>query len=587
MDTLNKVCLWIVIGIIALAGAHGLIDRYPVLRRIPVIRSVYGRQKRQHGEKAEKEAQDNGLSAGKKHWMILTLILYGMVVIRSIGFGSIPGGFNQDGAMGAVDALALATYGTDRFGNWLPAHFEAWGYGQMSVLLSYLTVPFIKLWGLNSVTARLPMLLASIAGAGALYGLVRDIFGRRAGLLALLCVAIAPWHFMQSRWALDCNMFPHMFILGLYFLNKGLSKGRYLYLSMVFFALCMYSYGVSFYMVPIFLLVSCILLLLWRKVNWKQVLLAVVVYFGLAWPIYGTMLINFMGWETVALPFTTMAYFPGSQRSGDIIFFSEQPLAQLLINAKVLWRQAFLQKPDLLWNAMDDFGTLYQCSMPLVLTGAGITVYHAIRGEKSRRISCALLLVYWATSIMTGLFINYVNINRINIIFYCHIAFAGIAVSTVIREWRQLAVGLAAVYGLLLILFLNQYFTEWAERMETRFFADFIDAVEYAGELEADYYYITPDSQSDGSWWVSQILTMYAMKMDAEYFQGKTNSFRGTEISYADRYHFSNASEWLIQDNADIVYVVRADRIGDYDPGRFARKQFGNYYVVVPWQFAW
>lgn len=566
MGIFNTICLWIVIGIMAAAGIHWLAGRY--------------------AGRADVRAAD--FEPSEKHLRLAALaVLYGLIAIRSIGFGSIPGGFNQDGAMGAVDALALAAYGTDRFGSWLPAHFQAWGYGQMSVLLSYLMVPFIKLWGLNSVTARLPMLLASIAGAGALYGLVRDIFGRRAGVLTLLCVAVAPWHFMQSRWALDCNMFPHMFILGLFFLSKGLSRGRYLYLSMVFFAMCMYSYGVSFYMVPVFLLVSCILLLLWRKVGWRQVLLAMAVYFGLSWPIYGTMLINFMGWETVSLPFTTMAYFPGSTRTSDIIFFTEQPMAQLLINARVLWRQVFLQRPDLIWNAMDDFGTLYQCSMPLVLAGAGITVYQAIRGEKSRRIPCALLLVYWAASLMTGLFINYVNINRINIIFYCHIAFAGIAVYTIIEEWRRLAAGLAAVYGLLLILFLGQYFTDWAEQMETRFFADFIDAVEYAGELEADYYYITPDSQSDGSWWVSQILTMYALKMDAEYFQGKTNAFRGAEISYADRYHFSNAAGDLIQDNVDIVYVVRADRIGDYDPGRFARRQFGNYYVVVPWLYAW
>lgn len=587
MDIFNTICLWVIIGIMAAAGIHWLIGRFPALRRIPVVRLASGWQSRLDMENVAEEEQDNGAAGRKGYFPAALLILYGLIAIRCIGFGSIPGGFNQDGAMGAVDALALANYGTDRYGNWLPAHFEAWGFGQMSVLLSYLTVPFIWLWGLNSVTARLPMLLASIAGAGALYGLVRDIFGRRAGMLALLCVAIAPWHFMQSRWALDCNMFPHMFILGLYFLNRGLAKGRYLYLSMVFFALCMYSYGVAFYMVPIFLLVSCILLLLWRKVSWKQALLAIVVYFGLAWPIYGTMLINFMGWETVALPFTTMAYFPGSIRSGDIIFFSEQPLAQLLINVRVLWRQVFLQKPDLLWNAIDDFGTLYKCSMPLVLAGAGMTVYHAIKGEKSRRIPCVLLLVYWMTSLMTGVFINYVNINRINIIFYCHIAFAAIAVYTIIEEWRRLAAGLAAVYGLLLVLFLGQYFTVWAEQMETRFFADFIDAVEYAGELEADYYYITPDSQYDGSWWVSQILTMYALKMDAEYFQGKTDVFRGAEISYTDRYHFSNASGYLIQDNVDIVYVVRADRIGDYDPGHFARKQFGNYYVVVPWQFAW
>lgn len=593
MNALNTICQWIVMGIMAVAAAHWLIGRYPAIgRRLGSWLSYVWRKnpavnvsdktgsRPAAGERADQGGAERGYRLG------VLLILYGLIAIRSIGFGTIPGGFNQDGAMGAVDALALATYGTDRFGNWLPAHFQAWGYGQMSVLLSYLTVPFIWLWGLNSVTARLPMLLASIAGAWALGGLVRDIFGRRCGLVALLCAAIAPWHFMQSRWALDCNMLPHMFILGLYFLNRGLQKSRYLYLSMVFFALCMYAYGVSFYMVPVFLLLSCAVLLLRRRVNWKQAALAATVYFGLSWPIYGTMLINFMGWETIKLPFTTMAYFPDSMRSGDIIFFSEQPFAQLLHNARALWRQVFLQKPDLLWNAMNDFGTLYLCTMPLVLAGAGITFYGAIRGDKRRRISCALLLVYWGTALMTGLFINNVNINRINIIFYCHIVFAGIGVHAIIREWKRLAAGLAAVYGLLLVLFLNQYFTDWADQIEKNFFADFLAAVEYAGELEADYYYITPDSQSDGSWWVSQILTMYAMKMDAKYFQGGTNVFRGAEIPYVDRYHFSNASGELIQDNANIVYVVREDRIGEYAPERFARRQFGNYYVVVPWWLA-
>lgn len=324
MDALNNICLWIIIGIVAAAAIHWTAVRYPALGRIfcdwlpPVLKKKHIKaMPDRQGKRTASQAgeQRNGMTSLKGYRLTVLLILYGLIAIRSIGFGSIPGGFNQDGAMGAVDALALATYGTDRFGNWLPAHFQAWGYGQMSVLLSYLTVPFIKLWGLNSVTARLPMLLASIAGAWALYGLVRDIFGRHAGLLTLLCVAIAPWHFMQSRWALDCNMFPHMFILGLFFLNKGLQKSRCLYLSMVFFALCMYAYGVSFYMVPVFLLISCVALLLGRRVSWQQAALAAAVYFGLAWPIYGTMLINFMGWETVTLPFTTMAYFPDSMRS--------------------------------------------------------------------------------------------------------------------------------------------------------------------------------------------------------------------------------------------------------------------------------
>ena len=104
----------------------------------------------------------------------LFLIIYGLIAIRVIGFPLIPGGLNQDGVMGAVDAKALAEYGTDRFGTFMPAHFEAWGYGQMSVLLSYLTVPFIKIFGLNKLAMRLPMLLASLAGAAGIYGVVKS-----------------------------------------------------------------------------------------------------------------------------------------------------------------------------------------------------------------------------------------------------------------------------------------------------------------------------------------------------------------------------------------------------------------------------
>ena len=69
--------------------------------------------------------------------------------------------------MGAVDAWALSKYGTDRYGTFLPVHFTGWRYSQMSVLLAYCMVPFIKLFGFNTVTVRLPMVLIS-SGAVAL-----------------------------------------------------------------------------------------------------------------------------------------------------------------------------------------------------------------------------------------------------------------------------------------------------------------------------------------------------------------------------------------------------------------------------------
>lgn len=82
-------------------------------------------------------------------FIIFCALLFVGFAIRVWQFGMIPDGMNQDGAMAAVDAKALADHGTDRYGMYMPVHFTAWGYGQMSVLLSYMMVPFIKVFGLK------------------------------------------------------------------------------------------------------------------------------------------------------------------------------------------------------------------------------------------------------------------------------------------------------------------------------------------------------------------------------------------------------------------------------------------------------
>ncbi len=518
---------------------------------------------------------------------IYVLLLYGILAVRFIGLGSIPGGFNQDGAMGAVDALALATYGTDRFGVHLPAHFEGWGYGQMSVLLSYLTVPFIQWFGLSEVTARIPMMIVSLLGMAAVYGITKEWFSPKSAWIALFFTAINPWHFMQSRWALDCNVFPHMFIIGCYFLAKGLSKHRNYYIAMIFYALCMYAYGVSFYMVPFFLLFTCILLLCCKKINWKQTGICLLVYFGLAFPIYGTMLINFMRWDTVKLPFVTMSYFENSVRAGDMLFFSEEPLKQLLANFRSLVNVVFLQKPDLIWNAIDDFGTVYRCSMPFVLLGVGICIYLAVKGkEKKTQIGSRILLIYWGCSIFTGLCINAVNVNRINIIFYSHIIFAAIAIYYLIRKWKVFAAVVLVIYMLQSTLFVNRYYTTWAEQMEEVFYKDFLDAVAFAGEQNCDTYYITPDTQYTGAYKVSEILTQFTLRMDAAYTQGKTDIFGTVENAYTNRFRYVNPTAEEIRTDTKTAYVIRTGELYRYDFHLFAVKYFGEYCVVMPGQFA-
>lgn len=515
---------------------------------------------------------------------ILFLIVYGLIAIRIIGFPQIPGGINQDGAMGAVDAKALAEYGTDRFGTFMPAHFEAWGYGQMSVLLSYLTVPFIKIFGLTKLAMRLPMLLASLAGAAAVYGTVKKLFGEKTAMTALLFIAVNPWHFMQSRWALDCNLFPHMFVIGLYFLISGFCRKRNLYLSMVFFGLCMYCYGVSFYMVPFFLLASCIFLLMQKRVAWKDVLICLLIYFGISWPIYGTMLINFMKWETVQLPFVTMQFFAGNVRSADILFFSEDIGGQLAGNLKSLFNVVFLQKDDWIWNSVNGFGTMYKCSLPFVILGAVSVLIGALKEkDDNKKAGCRILLCFWIFSLLTGVMINYVNVNRINIIFYIHIIFAAVGIYFVIRKWRITLYIVLEAYGILSVMFFNQYFTVWAENMETAFYADFVDALAYAKEYDCDYYSITPDTQYEGAWNVSEIITLFVFDVDAEYYQGTGGLEDNGYITYRDRFRYVNPPEDLYSAPENTVYVFRSGIQERFPRDRYSVTIFGDYAVAIPW----
>ena len=278
-------------------------------------------------------------SENKKLYIILLILVALLAVfIRTWRFGEIPGGMNQDGAMAAVDAKALGDYGTDRFGMRYPVHLTAWGYGQMSALMSYLMAPCIKLLGLSVLSARLPMLLVSLAAL-----IFAALFARQAGgmklqLIVFFLAAVNPWHILQSRWALDCNLFPH-FLLGGFSMLGAAASGRKkcLPVSMILFALSMYCYGISIYTVPLLLTASCILLLKRKLLTRRQALGAAAVYFLIAWPFLACMIINTFRLETIETPLFTIPFFPYSMRSSDILFFSEEPLRQLLSNARSLF----------------------------------------------------------------------------------------------------------------------------------------------------------------------------------------------------------------------------------------------------------
>ncbi len=522
-------------------------------------------------ERKDVAISDGMAMSGRTYIILLAITAIVAAAVRIFQLGSVPGGFNQDGAMAAVDAKALASYGTDRYGMRLPVHLTAWGYGQMSALLSYLLVPFIKLFGFSPLVLRMPQLLASIAGLVCLYLFIRDVFGKNMALVVLMFAAINPWHILQSRWILDCNLYPHFFVIGIYFLYKGLYKRLYLFLSMVFFGLCMYCYGISIYTMPVFLLMACIYLMLAKKINLADTLLCALIYLLIAGPFILVMMINFFQWDTIETPLFTLPYFPDSVRSNDILFFSGNIASQLVQNFKSLMNVTLLQVKDLPWNDIQGFGTMYLFSMPFTLLGI-IVLFKRHRKNPGAILAFFFLL----TGIACGLLTNGVNINRINIIYYPIIIFTGIGLYETVCWFSISKWCLLESYMLVFCMFTNVYFTSYAEEIRGHFHGEFGSALESVADADVDRYYITAYYDSMD---LTEILLLFYHQIDAEYFQGKKDT---GELPFKEKYIISNMQYINADPSENAAYVVSAEELGYFNTDLYNMRQFGNYYALTP-----
>lgn len=377
---------------------------------------------------------------------------------------------------------------------------------------------------------------------------------------------------MQSRWVLDCNLFPHFLMIGIYLLNRGINKKIYLMISMIFFGFSMYCYGISIYTVPVFLLGVCIYLIKIKKVTFKDSLFAFLIFMLVSWPFIFTMIINFLKIDTIKTPFFTIPFFENSVRSSDILFFSEKFLSQLLINLACLIRVIFFQIKDLPWNDIEGFGTMYKFSIPFIILG----VYLILKNHK-KSSGTKILFMFFLTGICCGITTNYVNVNRINIIFYSLIILLSLGVYCVINYLKNSKWIIIGAYTVIFIIFCCNYFTTYQESISKYFFKDFGDALISIKDSGAEKFYITADVQYEGSSDVSEILTMFYHEIDAKYYQGKILI---DNKSFKDKYVFSSIKELKINTLEDAIYVITENDLRYFDKENFSFSKYGSYYVV-------
>ena len=222
---------------------------------------------------------------------------------------------NIDEAMTVLNANSLAKSGTDILGEKLPIYFDTWLYGGQSPFATYLAAIMIKLFGYSLFVTRVPMFVFSMLGLIAFYKFLKEVIPENETLINIaFCLAcISPWHLYSSAFTLDCNFLPHIAMFGMYFLAKGINstKSKYFVFSMLFFGLGFYCYILSAIIIPVLLAVLFLILLIKKKVSFKNTIISVITIFIVAIPFILQGLVqfgiienlNFLGFSISKMPY--------------------------------------------------------------------------------------------------------------------------------------------------------------------------------------------------------------------------------------------------------------------------------------------
>lgn len=515
------------------------------------------------------------------YWLFVAGVVIIAVFVRTWQFGTIPYGFNQDEAMAALEGLTLSEYGTDHYGMSMPVYFTAWIYSQMNVLLSYVMIPFFKLFGASVLTARLPLLLFSFLSLYVVYRFSYKLFGKYVALAVLFVTAINPWQIMMSRWALEANLFPHLMLYGAYLLYLGLEKKKYFYMAMPVFGIAMYSYGISYYVVPLFLLILCIHLLRTKNINWKQTLICIGLYAIVAWPIFAMMAVNYFKLETIELPFLTVPFFEYGERMGDVLFFSEDIYNQFIQNFNYTVSQVIFQAEDLPWNSIPSIGPMYFISIPLFFLGLGLFIKEYRKKNAETRHGVFILLMMLTCAFISGLITNNVNLNRINTVFFPMIFMVAYALYYICKHFKTAIVPFLLMFALLFTNFNYEYFAgEHADELGFQFYYGFDDSLLYLKDLEYEKMYITCKTQGDQATFVSEIIAEFMLEIDNKYVRNETELAEG-ELKYSRKYQYQIQAGLIDIENPYIVYVAHASEMQYFDETYFNFYEVGNYCAVV------
>lgn len=190
----------------------------------------------------------------KKNFPKITfcLILLLAIISRFYLLGSLPSSLNCDEVSHAYNAYSLLKTGKDQWGvPWPIFNFRAYGDYPTTANL-YLTIPFIKIFGLNAFSVRLPHAILGTVFVVLMYFFCQNQFSNYfISFTSMFLAAISPWLVFPSRAVFQSNLSQTFLLAGIYFFYLSLKSPKQIFFSSLFFSLALFSYHNTRIIIPL------------------------------------------------------------------------------------------------------------------------------------------------------------------------------------------------------------------------------------------------------------------------------------------------------------------------------------------------
>ena len=280
-----------------------------------------------------------------------------------------PSPYWEEVALG-YDAFSIVETGKDHHGNpWPIVAFESFGDWKPSFYF-YAIIPFIKLFGLNILTVRLPSIISGVLICIGIAFLTSFIFKENFSkknekfifLFSFFISAISPWAITFSRGAWESNLATMLILWGINFFFLFMKKNEknnkrgvlFLLFSVLFLILATYTYHSARFIAPLtgFTLVVIYLFLYKKKSNLKLLFPAFLMSLLLMIPLLLSFKSN-VGQQRIAETsiFSDLSII---QRSNDLKLASGNSFL-----SKIIYHRYLLFAKEIFLNFMDHFSFNY------------------------------------------------------------------------------------------------------------------------------------------------------------------------------------------------------------------------------------